>query len=61
MLMPGPGGKPVDMTGNTLDRGKFTAMLREFYRLRGLNERTGLPTEKTLSSLGMEDMLAAGS
>jgi aldehyde:ferredoxin oxidoreductase len=59
ILMPGPGGKPVDMTGNRLDRDKFKAMLKEFYRLRGWDEETGLPTRQTLIELGMADMIGA--
>ena len=57
MMMPGPGAQPVDMTGNILDRDKFTAMLKEYYQLRGWDEKTGLPTQETLSKLGMEDMV----
>jgi len=57
MIMPGPGAKPVDMTGNILDRDKFLGMLKEYYQLRGWDEKTGLPTKKTLASLGMEDMV----
>jgi aldehyde:ferredoxin oxidoreductase len=57
MMMPGPGARPVDMTGNVLDRDKFAAMLREFYQLRGWDEKTGLPTRETLIKLGMEDVL----
>jgi aldehyde:ferredoxin oxidoreductase len=56
MIMPGPGAKPVDMTGNKLDRKKFKGMLREFYLLRGWDEKTGLPTKETLIKLGMEDL-----
>jgi aldehyde:ferredoxin oxidoreductase len=56
MIMPGPGARPVDMTGNILDRDKFKAMLKEYYRLRGWDEETGLPTKKTLAALGMEDI-----
>ncbi len=59
MMMPGPGAKPVDLTGNVLDREKFKAMLKEYYQLRGWDEKTGLPTEKTLESLGMEDLVKA--
>ena len=50
------GGQPVDMTGNVLDRDKVTAMLKEYYQLRGWDEKTGLPTKETLTKLGMEDM-----
>jgi len=56
MLMPGPGARAVDMTGNVLDRDKFTSMLQEYYRLRGWDEATGLPKKETLAALGMEDM-----
>jgi aldehyde:ferredoxin oxidoreductase len=56
ILRPGPDGKPVDATGNILDRDKFTAMLKEYYNIRGWDEKTGLPTEKTLAALGLEDM-----
>jgi aldehyde:ferredoxin oxidoreductase len=56
MIMPGPGARPVDMTGNTLDRDKFRAMLKEYYQRRGWDKRTGLPTKKTLDALGMDDI-----
>jgi len=56
MIMPGPGAQPVDMTGNVLDRDKFAAMLKEYYQLRGWDEKTGLPTKETLASLSMEDV-----
>jgi aldehyde:ferredoxin oxidoreductase len=58
MIMPGPGAQPVDMTGNKLDRNKFKGMLKEYYALRGWDEKTGLPTGKTLAALGMDDMAA---
>jgi len=54
MITPGPGARPVDMIGKTLDRVKFKAMLREYYLLRGWNLKTGLPTKKTLAALGMD-------
>jgi aldehyde:ferredoxin oxidoreductase len=56
MIMPGPGARPVDMTGNTLDRDKFKAMLKEYYQLRGWDVKTGLPTKKTIAALGMDDI-----
>jgi aldehyde:ferredoxin oxidoreductase len=59
MIMPGPGAEPVDLTGNVLDRGKFLNMLKEYYRLRGWDEKTGLPTKETLVKLGMEDLVKA--
>jgi aldehyde:ferredoxin oxidoreductase len=56
MIMPGPGAKAVDLTGNVLDRNKFTGMLKEYYQLRGWDEAMGLPTKATLAALGMEDL-----
>ena len=56
VMAPGPGSRPVDLTGNVLDREKYAAMLKEFYRLRGWDETTGLPTPETVASLGLEDM-----
>ena len=56
VMAPGPGGRPADMTGNVLDRDKFTAMLKEYYRLRGWDVTTGLPTPETVTRLGLEDM-----
>jgi aldehyde:ferredoxin oxidoreductase len=56
MIVPGPGGRPADMTGNVLDRTKFRNMLREYYQIRGWDEKTGLPQKKTLAALGMDDL-----
>jgi aldehyde:ferredoxin oxidoreductase len=56
MIMAGPGARPVDMTGNTLDRDKFKAILKEYYQLRGWDVKTGLPTKTTLTALGMDDI-----
>ncbi|MGD9142462.1 MAG: aldehyde ferredoxin oxidoreductase N-terminal domain-containing protein [Dehalococcoidia bacterium] len=58
MIMPGPGAQPVDITGNILDRDKFTTMLKEYYEIRGWDKDTGLPARETLASLGMEDLAA---
>jgi aldehyde:ferredoxin oxidoreductase len=56
VMVPGPGDEVVDATGNTLDRDKFESMLREYYRLRGWDEATGLPQLETLQSLGLDDL-----
>jgi aldehyde:ferredoxin oxidoreductase len=58
MLVPGPGEEVVDTTGRTLDRDKFKGMLREYYRLRGWDEETGLPRLDTLSALGLNDVMS---
>jgi aldehyde:ferredoxin oxidoreductase len=57
MMVPGPGDKPVSVAGNILNRDKFMDMLREYYSLRGWDEETGVPRAKTLSSLGLDDMV----
>jgi aldehyde:ferredoxin oxidoreductase len=54
LIAPGPGGRSVDMMGNTLDRVKYKDMLREYYLLRGWDLKTGLPTKQTLAALGMD-------
>ncbi|NQT31743.1 MAG: hypothetical protein HQ588_05350 [Deltaproteobacteria bacterium] len=59
LTVPGPGEEVVDVTGNTLDRDKFTNMLKEYYRLRGWDEETGLPRAETLSALGLDDLVPA--
>ena len=59
MIMPGSGAQPVDLTGNKLDREKFKGMLKEYYALRGWDEKTGLPTKMTLEKLGMGDLVGA--
>ncbi|MEJ2110628.1 MAG: aldehyde ferredoxin oxidoreductase N-terminal domain-containing protein [Acidobacteriota bacterium] len=59
LSIPGPGAQPVDATGRRLDRDKFSAMLEEYYDLRGWNIETGLPDPETLKSLGMDDMVDA--
>jgi aldehyde:ferredoxin oxidoreductase len=56
VIVPGPGEEPVDPTGYTLDRDKFTSMLKEYYRLRGWDEETGLPQSETLSAFGIDDL-----
>jgi aldehyde:ferredoxin oxidoreductase len=57
IMVPGPGDSTVDMTGNKLDRDKFTAMLKEYYALRGWDEETGLPRIETLAALGIADLM----
>lgn len=56
MMVPGPGDEPVSVAGKVLDRDKFTGMLKEYYRLRGWDEETGLPLKETLAALGLNDL-----
>jgi aldehyde:ferredoxin oxidoreductase len=58
-VVPGPGDEPVPLKGKILDKGKFKAMLREYYRLRGWDEATGLPRPEKLAAPGMEDAASA--
>ena len=55
MMTPGPDDDSEDLPGMVLDRDKFTGMLKEYYRLRGWNEETGLPLKEALAELGLND------
>jgi aldehyde:ferredoxin oxidoreductase len=55
-LVPGPNGEAVSFIGNVLDRDKFGQILREYYRLRGWDEKTGKPRAETLAALGLEEL-----
>jgi len=57
--VPGPGEEVVDVRGKILDRDRFTSMLKEYYRLRGWDEETGLPWAETLATLGLDDLVSA--
>jgi aldehyde:ferredoxin oxidoreductase len=39
-----------------LDRGIYEETLKEFYRLCGYDEKTGIPTRQTLERLGLENV-----
>jgi aldehyde:ferredoxin oxidoreductase len=53
-MLPGKQGELVSRKGAVLEKDKFDAMLSEFYRLRGWDERTGLQTEQCLQELNLE-------
>ncbi len=57
VVVPGPGDEVVDITGRTLDREKFKDMLKEYYRIRGWDEESGLPLPETLAALGLDDLI----
>lgn len=46
-----------DIPGKPLDRDRYRQMLKEYYRLRGWNEYTGVPLDSTLEQLAMEDII----
>ena len=50
VVAPGPNG-PIDISGNKLDKEKFSGMLREFYRLRHWDAKTGKPASKIPAKL----------
>jgi aldehyde:ferredoxin oxidoreductase len=56
IMVPGPGNTTVDMTGNKLDRDKFTRMLKEYYALRGWDQ-AGHPRAGTLAACGVADLI----
>lgn len=56
LIVPGPGEQAIDPTGRSLDRDQFIVMLKEYYRLRGWDEETGIPRAKTLQALGLSDL-----
>jgi aldehyde:ferredoxin oxidoreductase len=57
VIVPGPDDKPARVTGKMLDRDKFKDMLKEYYRLRGWDEATGIPRTETLTTLGLDDLV----
>jgi aldehyde:ferredoxin oxidoreductase len=58
LIVPGPQGRPVSRKGVTLDRNDFEQLKIEYYRLRGWDAETGLPTEDKLKALGLTDVAA---
>jgi aldehyde:ferredoxin oxidoreductase len=57
MLVPGPGDETVDATGKSLDRSRFTRLLKDYYGLRGWNEESGQPQPETLRALGLDELM----
>jgi aldehyde:ferredoxin oxidoreductase len=56
VMVPGPSNEAADATGNVLDKDKFKDMLKEYYRLRGWDEKKGRPRSDTLRNLGIKDL-----
>jgi aldehyde:ferredoxin oxidoreductase len=57
LTVPAPDDKPVNTAGAVLNKEQFTAMLKEYYSLRGWSTETGMPLPGTLSALEMDDTL----
>jgi aldehyde:ferredoxin oxidoreductase len=53
--VPAGSGGSVDMLGNVLDGEKYSAMLAEYFELRGWDRETGVPRADTLRALGMQE------
>ena len=49
-------GGPYD--GRTIDPEKWNVMLAEYYRARGWDPASGIPTRKTLKKLSLDDITA---
>ncbi len=57
VLIPGPGDQVLNRKGMTLERGQFNSMRREFYQLRGWDEKTGVQRPETIKRLGLSNLL----
>jgi aldehyde:ferredoxin oxidoreductase len=53
IMVPGPGDTAVNTKGHRLDRPKYLAMLKEFYRVRGWDEASGVIKPETVKKLGL--------
>ncbi|HEY96114.1 MAG TPA: hypothetical protein G4O15_14390 [Dehalococcoidia bacterium] len=58
-IMPGPDGALISRLEHTLERGEYSRMLDEYYRLRGWDINTGLPTKDKLNELGLNEIVPA--
>jgi len=51
--------KEGNLEGDLLDPAKFEEMKSQYYNLRGWDPQTGVPTQETLSGLGLDDVADA--
>jgi len=58
LLLPGAGDEVISRRGKAVDREKFEALLGEYYRLRGWDEKTGFLKKKKLSALNLDEIIA---
>ena len=58
-MMPGPDGELISRLGQTLDDEGYNRILDEYYRLRGWDTNTGLPTTGKLNELGLNEIVPA--
>jgi len=57
-IVPGKNGEVVSRKGAKVDRADFENLKNEYYGLRGWDIESGLPTEKKLHELGLNDVAA---
>jgi aldehyde:ferredoxin oxidoreductase len=55
-LVPGKTGEPSSRKGAVVERDKFEKMKSEYYKLRGWDVPSGLPTKAKLEELGLADV-----
>ena len=55
-IMPGPEGKSISKLGSVVDRQQFEELKSEYYRLRGWDEKTGIPTRAKLVELNLGEV-----
>jgi aldehyde:ferredoxin oxidoreductase len=55
-LVPGKNGKVLSKIGTVVERDDFEKLKDEYYRLRGWDIPSGLPTETKLAELDLEDI-----
>ena len=56
-VMPGQEGKIISRLGAALDRDEFEKMKTDYYRLRGWDTETGIPTPARLKELELNDII----
>jgi len=50
---------PDKYDGTRLDEERFRKLMDEFYRLRGWDQKTGIPTRRKLEELGLRNVAAS--
>jgi aldehyde:ferredoxin oxidoreductase len=55
-IMPGKNGEIISLLGRVLDRQEFEKMKDDYYRLRGWDVTTGIPTKSKLAELGLPEV-----
>ncbi|MFO8100719.1 MAG: aldehyde ferredoxin oxidoreductase N-terminal domain-containing protein [Dehalococcoidia bacterium] len=55
-LVPDKDGQPVSRIGSIVERKEFEQMKDEYYRIRGWDMKTGLPTRASLQTIGLGDV-----